>query len=84
MPRAGFETKIPAKERLQTHALDGAATISSSEKQWSSNVIIPTYVTTRHHIPEDSTSTQMKSHQQYIQFDLKLLYRIFPMYRWET
>jgi len=26
MPPAGFKLAIPARERLQTHALDGAAT----------------------------------------------------------
>jgi len=29
MSAAGFETAIPASERLQTHALDGAATGNS-------------------------------------------------------
>ena len=26
MPKAGFQPPVPANERLQTHALDGAAT----------------------------------------------------------
>jgi hypothetical protein len=63
---AGFEPTFPANERPQTHALDRKATRSSSEKYCSSNALIPIYESTRRHIPEDSNSTHLKSHQQYI------------------
>jgi hypothetical protein len=36
MPPAGFESVIPAGERLQTHALDGSATgIGKKGKEFS-------------------------------------------------